>query len=211
VGFDVATTEKEKSNPSALAVVEQVGRDFVVRLIVRFKTADPEKSKAMVREALDLNRGRRPRRLCIDATSERYFATRLRSELGGVCPIDLVIASEATEFMGERMTMKNYLGNQLANLLDDARLALPAERWIKDDFRLVKKERGGFTNELDSSGNHGDTFDAVKLALHGLISPGGPVEAAAASVGGWGRSPSDAGRVLLNPFLKQHSTGGVHA
>jgi hypothetical protein len=35
----------------------------------------------------------------------------------------------------------------------------------------VRRVRGGFDAEVDGSGNHADTFDSTKLALHGWLTP----------------------------------------
>jgi hypothetical protein len=43
--------------------------------------------------------------------------------------------------------------------LDDNHLWLPSERYVREDWRLVKKEKGQFVCEPDSDGRHGDTFD----------------------------------------------------
>jgi len=204
IGFDVATTEKEKSNPSALAVVEQVGIDFIVRLVFRWKTADPKVSEAYLREVLDLGAGRKPRRLCIDATSEKFFASELKKLFLGTCPVELVVSSEKKPFLGEEYLVKTIMGNLLVNAMDDGHLLLPESRWLKDDFRLVRKERGGFATEADSAGNHGDTFDAVKLAIYGL-SKKGAAQAEAVRVGNFRRKQDEGWK---NPFLKQNRGRG---
>ena len=190
VGWDLATTEKAKSNPSAIAVVEGDGLRVIVRLVLRFKSADPDRAMALVREVIRACvRSRlgqsvlKPRRLAVDATNERFFAARVRKDFAGIVPVELVVASESTHHLGETMSMKTYLGNLVVNAMDDGLLALPESRWVKDDFRLVVREKGGFDNRVDSAGNHGDTFDAVKLALHALRIGKGPVEARAAAVG----------------------------
>ncbi len=207
IGFDIATTENAMSNPSSVAVVEQLGRTFYVRLLLAFKTNDPEVSRSMIREALDLGENRKARRLCIDATNERFFATDLKTEFAGKVVTELVVSSESTEYHGEKMSVKSYLGNLVVNQVDDGLLALPESRYVKEDFRLVTRDKGGFVNLTDSRGRHGDTFDAVKLALHGLLSRGGPAQAEAVSVGGIGK-PKDAGK-WKNPFAGLFNQGEV--
>ncbi len=165
VGVDLATTEKDHSNPSALAVVEKIGRDFAVRALVRWKTADPRLSRLLIGKALDLPGGRRVRSLAIDASNERYFAADLKRELGSRTQVRLFIAGEKADYKAEEMSCKQYAGSLLVNALEDGMVLLPPDRWVREDFRLVRKEKGSFNNEVDSSGNHADTFDAVKLAL----------------------------------------------
>jgi hypothetical protein len=99
-------------------------------------------------------------------------------------PVNLIIASEKTKVMGEEMLMKTYLGNLVVNDLSDNVLAVPNVRWVKEDFRLVVRVKGGFDNMVDGSGNHGDCFDGVKLAIDAVGSNSGPAEADAAPVGG---------------------------
>lgn len=192
LGLDVATTEKETSNPSCLAVTERVGHDFIVRFLARWKTADPQVTYGIVFGVLSRIAPRRARKLCIDATSERYFAVELKRRLSAIVPVDLIVSSESVEYLGEKMTFKAYLGNLLVNTIDDGFLALPDAGWIKDDFRLVKRDRGSFVAEVDENGNHADSFDAVKLSLHAIAGPGGPATAAAAAVGTFGAQPAQA-------------------
>jgi hypothetical protein len=202
IGFDPATTEKKMSNPSALAVVEQVGGVFFARLVLVFKTGDPAASRALLREALDLGPGRRARRVCIDATNERFFATGLKQELAGQAVCELVVSSEKTALGGGEMSFKTWLGSLLVRQMEDGLLALPESRYLKEDFRLVVRDRGGFDNQTDQQGRHGDTFDAVKLALHGLLSHGGTTHAEAVPVGSATGAPlRRAG--WRNPFLRQ--------
>ncbi|WP_448577451.1 hypothetical protein [Thermosphaera sp.] len=190
IGWDLATTEQAKSNPSAIAVVEGDGARAIVRLVLRFRTSDPDRALAIARDIVTGCRRVRSgvslsaRRLAVDASNERFFAARVRKDLAGVVPVELVVASESTQHLGETMPMKTYLGNLVVNAMDDGLLTLPECRWLKDDFRLVVRARGGFSNSVDSNGNHGDTFDAVKLALHALRRGRGPAEARAAAVGG---------------------------
>ena len=184
VGLDPATTENERSNPTGLCIMERVGTEFIARLVLRFKTEDPYVSRAMIKEALQIRPGKRAKRLVIDATSERFFAAEIRREMSPICPVELVVSSEKTEYMGQEMSVKSYLGNLLVNAFDDNEMCVPDSRPLKDDIRSVVKNKGSFENIVDSSGNHGDCFDAMKLALHGLIRGySGSAEAHAAGVG----------------------------
>lgn len=205
IGYDVATTEKGKSNPSALALTQQIGLDYIVRALLRWKTDNPKIAERIILFFVTaLPHGLRPRRLCIDATSERYFASNLKSDLAGKVPVELVISSESTEYLGEKMTMKSYLGNLLVNTIEDGQLSIPPEDWLKTDLRQVVRARGTFESEVAEDGGHADCFDAIKLSLHALISAGGTAEASATPVsqvaGGY--------RVrggIKNPLLKRKS------
>jgi len=167
-GFDIATTEKNTSNPSSYTIAEKVGTDYRARLTFRWKTNDPKVSTGHV---LEFVKTLRHRRLSIDATNERFYAKQLRDQVQKHCPVELVVSSETITVGTVEMLMKTYLGNLVVNALNDAQLALCAERWIRQDFRLVRRVRGGFDNEVDGSGNHGDSFDSTKLALHGWMTP----------------------------------------
>ncbi len=173
LGWDLATTEKQTSNPSALTVIERVGNDSIARAIFVWKTADPALALERVHNILLAVKARktggRARRLCIDSTNERYFATDARKEFRGEVYVDLVVASETIERPGlPNINRKQQLGESLVSELEDNLLALPAVRYVREDFRLVKKERGQFVCEPDVMGRHGDTFDSTKLALHAL-------------------------------------------
>lgn len=194
LGLDIGTTTKQKSNPSVLSLVQEVGMTYFVRMLISWKAKDPAITRAIITLVLDgIPHGLRARRLCVDATSEKYFAVDLRSELSRRIPVELVVSSESTEYLGEKMIFKVYLGNLLVNTIDDGYLALPKETWIQKDFRSVIRDRGTFEAEVDDDGRHGDCFDSVKLALHSLIAPGGPVAADGCQVGAYG---SDKRRTL---------------
>jgi hypothetical protein len=66
------------------------------------------------------------------------------------------------------MNWKQYLGNMLVNEFQMNRGAIPPDRYIKNDIRLVKRDKGTFATDLGENGEHGDTFDAIKLALQAL-------------------------------------------
>lgn len=190
LGYDVATTEDNMSNPSSLTVMEAWNNDFIARLKLIWKTADPDVAIAILREALDLGEGRRPVRLCVDASNERYHAVRIRKLFSSKCIVDLIVGNAIYDFSGQNINYKTFTGNQLINALDDSRLLLPEARYVKDDYRLVKRASGSFVTDTDSQGRHGDTFDSDKLALFGLTSRGGPVSASAVSIGGFGNRTS---------------------
>lgn len=179
VGWDLATTTSETSNPSAIAVVEAQGAERIARLVLTWKVADPDVAMERISRVLGViasrAKGGRARRLSIDATNERYFAQSARKALSASVPVELVIGSETIQPKGqpEPMTMKQFLGGRLVGELEDNHLTLPAERFLREDWRLVRKERGQFVCEPDSAGRHGDTFDATKLALWSLESMNG--------------------------------------
>ena len=185
IGFDVATTTKKKSNPSCMAIVQQVERMIFARLVVRWKSKDGAIAHALFTTILDALAGKFALRAAIDATSEKYFAVDFKKKFSGRCSVQLVVASEGLEYRGEKMIYKVYTGNLLCNQLEDGLLALPAEAFIRNDFRLVVRDRGTFDAEVDENGCHGDAFDAVKLAILRLLSKGGPVTAQAAGNGGY--------------------------
>lgn len=194
LGFDVATTERESSNPSSVTVMEERGADLVAVVCFVWKTREPDVARDRLRRILEAvesrGEGLRARRLAIDATNETYFATELQQEFCGYCPVELVKGSQTIDLPGEEpVTMKAFLGNQLVGAFDDARITIAPERYIKSDMRLVRRDRGSFSCEVGPNGEHGDTFDSHKLALHALKSTGGAMESAdGIRLGGRGRT-----------------------
>jgi hypothetical protein len=188
VGVDPATTTKKLSNPTSIVVTQGEGLDYIVRAAIRFKTNDPAVTRAFIDRAIDLPNNKRVRRVVILATSERFFATDERSRLAGRVPVELVIESEKTSYMGEEMTFKLYLGNLVVNTLNDNRLAVPNAVWLRNDLR--QPEGATFIAEPDENGNHADAFCALGASLHGLISAGGPVTAAAVPLSTIGSPPA---------------------
>lgn len=180
VGTDPATTENDKSNPFGVCVTQLVDGKYVAKLVFRFRSADPLKCRAVLKEIVAACR---PRALVIDATSERFWAAETKAELEAYTHVELVVNSERTEYLGESMTFKTYLGNLAVGAIEDRQAALPPDKALKDDFRLVRRFKGGFDNMLDNAGHHGDTFDAYKNSIHGLLIPVGECEAEAVPVG----------------------------
>ncbi|MBI4623702.1 MAG: hypothetical protein HY736_10870 [Verrucomicrobia bacterium] len=222
MGFDVATTLKVAgggrgktkstvSNPSAICLDQLVGHDCVTRLLVRFRTNDPAVAIALLDAIVNgLPAGLRVGKLCIDATNEKFFAATVKSHFAGRVVVVPVVNSVSTEYRGLKMNFKQYLGGQLVDYFDDGYCPIPEADWLCNDMRLVKKIGDTFDSEVDEHGNHGDTFDAKKLALHALLKGGGPAEAAAAqmSAGMYTGYPRPERR-LLNPFASKFRRRGI--
>ena len=174
LGWDLATTEKEASNPSSFTVTEDIdGINWKGVATIAWKTADPDIALARAKKITEAVNSRpvggRARGLAVDATNERYFAVRVQRALAALVPVELVIASETVEQPGsEPITKKALLGNQLAADINENRATLPPEKYIKEDFRRVKRDRGSFACEMGANGEHGDTFDSQKLSLYKL-------------------------------------------
>lgn len=176
LGFDVATTTKGSSNPSALAVVEDHGKEVIVRAVFTWKTNDPavatERVERTIATLAARKTGGRARKLAIDGSNEAYFATALKTHLRAALPVEIVKGGEVPDLPGEPMNNKQRDGGRLIALLDDNLLTLPPERALKADWRLVRKDRGQLVCEPDPEGHHGDTFDATKLAVRALKGSG---------------------------------------
>lgn len=210
LGLDIATTTNKKSNPSALAVVQQIGLSYYARLVLRLKTGDPAVLRTLISLILSgLPHGLRARRLCVDATNERFFAVDLRRALAGTLPVDLIVSSENTDYGGETMSWKDYLGNLLINTCEDGYLGLPPEKWLEIDLRQVTRERGTFQADVIEDGGHADCFDGIKLALHSLVAKGGPVQAHAAGPGNFGTAVAPR-RSLKNPYASAFEHRQAH-
>ena len=201
IGFDVATTAKKKSNPSCLCVTQKVGTIYRNVAAVAWKSEDPSVALGLIEEALTLPHGLKVRRLCIDATSERYFAQNVKKSLSGRVTTQLVISSESLEYMGEQMSWKHYTGNRLVNLFVDSQIEIPNEEWCKKMIRQVYTEGGSFASDVDEQGNHADYFDGLKLSIEAAGSEiSGPAQATAA---GTGHTTKAARSGLKNPLLRR--------
>ncbi len=184
LGYDVATSDKGVANPSAVNVMQRDGRTAISRLVVSWKTREPAVARQVISCILDdiQSTGRKPRRLVIDSSSEKYYAADIRTFLRARCPVELVGGGQKLTFRGESLDAKTLLGNMYVSAIEDALLLLPAGEWIEFDHRLVKVEGGRFVTDLGPQGEHGDTFDAGKLAYWGLNVSGTP-QAHATAVG----------------------------
>lgn len=188
IGVDLSTTTNKKSNPTSIAVGQEVGLVKFTRLLLRFKNDKPEVMRWLLRAIVKAlrDRGLSVRVVAIDATNERFFATDLRDDLAAIVPVELVITSEKTKYRGEEMLMKSYLGNLLVNTCDDGYLALPSGKWVEIDMRQTVRDRGTFVSEVLADGGHADCFCAIANMLHGFEGAGGPAKAEGAPVGTYG-------------------------
>lgn len=201
IGLDLATSDKEKSNPSSITVTERRG-ELVTRLVLAFKSRDEFVTTRIVETIIDdIERaGRRAVGLAIDATNETFFAQSVRKRLAGRVRVVLVKGSESMTYQGVESTAKIVLGNLYANAYADGRITLPAGRWLAEDHRLVRRVGGTFDAAVLPDGRHADTFDSGKLALWVLEGGGsGPVEAEAVTLSGTAPRPG-----LKNPFAHRH-------
>ena len=84
-------------------------------------------------------------------------------------PVEWVAGAETVQPPGENpISAKVYLGHRLLRILHGNQLTLPPEPYVRADFRRVRRDRGSFISETGPGGEHGDTFDAAKLALYAL-------------------------------------------
>jgi len=99
------------------------------------------------------------------------------------------------------ISKKTYLGDLYVARLNDNRLTLPPERYVREDHRMPKKIKGLFVCEPAADGKHGDTFDSGKLASWALRATSGLLTMSGVSAGG----NAGGGRIAYQPrqWLKQ--------
>ena len=153
---------------------------YAAKVIFRVRTSDPKKAREVLREICTRSKAKC---LSLDATSERYWCSETAAEFSGLCPVILSVSSENTEHEGEKMKVKTFLGNIAVASIEDRTCALPPNKEVKNDFRLVQRSKGGFNNLLDNQGNHGDTFDAWKQSINAFVIGTVKTEATAVAVG----------------------------
>jgi hypothetical protein len=181
IGVDPATTVKAKSNPTGVTVTEEHGNLYAARLILAWKTDNPAVADERIDRILAtikqrMSGGGPAKAMCIDATNERYWASATRDRLAGELPVTLVVGSEKyADAHGEPMNMKQYTCSMLIGELNDNHLTIPPERYVLEDWRLVRTERGIYAWDPDAQGRHGDTFDSTRLSIFSF-EIGGPVE-----------------------------------
>jgi hypothetical protein len=192
IGFDVATTTNGKSNPSSVSIVQQLsGNELITPLNVLWKTRDPKLARERLTRLVIACRllDAPARRLCIDASNERYFAEETRQELRGVVPVELVLNGATVDPLPPgyeaAINYKTFLGDLYSGEINDNHCVLPPESYFKKDHRAVVKDRGGYVTEVDIDGGHGDSFDSGKLGTYAVSGRGGPVAAMAVGNGGY--------------------------
>jgi len=194
IGFDVASTTRDTSNPSSITVTEQIGAKRFQRLTLVFKDKHRagmvERLQALAQVIRNRPAGPPPRLLCIDASNERLAAEETARDLCGTVPAELVIAGASVQPPGydAPLNFKTYLGDRYCAQINENKQALAPDGYIKADHRLVMKDRGAYVCEPDSDGRHGDTFDSGKLADYALDSGGGILTAEAITIGFQGGS-----------------------
>lgn len=184
IGFDVASTTGELSNPSSITVTEMIGTERKQRLVCAFKSKKRvlmvERLTDVIRIVRERREGGSARRLCIDASNERLAAEEIRDDLRGMIPVELVIAGLSIHPPGytEPTNYKTYQNDLYATAINDNRYSLPPDEYIKFDHRLTVKDRGIYNCAVDNDGRHGDTFDSGKQAEWALVSKGDTVTTA---------------------------------
>jgi hypothetical protein len=184
IGFDVATTTGELSNPSSVTVSEEEGGMSWHRATFVWKERKPqvarERLAAIIKVVRDRRDGGPARRLAIDASNERYFAEETADLLASDVTVQLVIAGNTVEprppgysEKDGNINYKTWLGDLYSARVNDGRVAMAPDEYLKTDHRLPMKDGGRYICVPDSqTGAHGDTFDSGKLAEFALMDHG---------------------------------------
>lgn len=191
IGGDWASSEKAGSNPTSITVAEGDGENDIQRLVCVWKAASPDVQKERVRRVVQAvaarPKGGRARKFCQDATGQQLFCRDVAKALSGLVPVESVIMSETVKLPSydTPVSKKTYLGDLYVGRLNDNRLTLPPERYIREDHRLPKKIKGLYVCEPAPDGKHGDTFDSGKLSSWALHGNQGVSQAVAARMGSY--------------------------
>jgi hypothetical protein len=178
LGIDLGTTTGKTSNPTALALIEAptLAHQKHLRLPARFKNARRDVLDAVILRLLHLidQRGLRLRCLELDATNERLTATDIAADprIGGKVVVRMAVLGTTRTVFGEKVTLKTYICGLVKSHLEDRRLTLPPEEWVKKDFRQTTMNRGTYESAVAADGSHADLFIATGLALDALDQDG---------------------------------------
>ncbi|MFT3992611.1 MAG: hypothetical protein QM680_14550 [Luteolibacter sp.] len=207
LGYDVATTENKTSNPSSFTVSEEVGHRFYERLVVRFRSFDPDAAMVALESVLKAPQQQMWKGMGVDASNEKYHAQNVRKRFRSILPVTLISSGETLVWQRDKFTYKTLLGDLYISSYQDGAIACPDEKFILDDRRLVKNHAGSYVTDTDDEGNHGDTFDSGKLAHWIHLCGIGPVRADALQVGNFSTgSGGSKHRGGLGPRIPGQST-----
>ncbi|MDD5349495.1 MAG: hypothetical protein PHQ12_04715 [Chthoniobacteraceae bacterium] len=192
IGWDVASTTEEKSNPSSVTFTESLGGERFQRLVVVFKLTKEDIARAWVLYLIDVVRSR-PRggpaeRLCIDGSNERLFAQGTKDKFAATISTEIILNGSPVDpqppgYLAS-INYKTYLGDLYSASVNEGRTALPPDEYIKKDHLLPLKDAGKYSCPVDADGRHGDTFDSGKNAEYALEKPATGV-----------RTPEDVARI----------------
>ncbi len=135
VGLDVATTARSSSHPSSVTVTEKRGHEHVQVLVALWKERKPQVARERLRQILEAvgsrASGGRARRLCINASNERYFAQETADLFAGLVPTELVVNGAAIQPPGCGLptSMKAYLGDLYSACFNDNHYTAPADEY----------------------------------------------------------------------------------
>ncbi len=178
IGIDMATTTNKKSNPTSLSIVRKEADGMEAPLILWWKTANPHVTTGRVvnllktLHAMDV----KVEGVGIDGTSEKYYAQLLKEAIGALADVQIIVSSETVETPEGSITLKAFMGNDLANAIESGKALLPFNTYVYKDFMRVVKNRGSFDAAVGPNGEHGDTFDSTKLGWR-VLQRGSAVEA----------------------------------
>jgi hypothetical protein len=190
IGVDWASSQKEGTNPTSVTVSEGEGEGEIQRVVLVWKASNPDLQRERLRRVVQTvnarPKGGRARKVAQDATGQQLFCRDVAKDLQGVVPVESVVMSESVELPAydTPISKKTYLGDLYVAQLNDNRLTMPPERYIREDHRMPKKIKGLYVCEPASDGKHGDTFDSGKLASWALRR-GGLTKAIASGVGAY--------------------------
>lgn len=169
LGLDVASTTENKSNPSALSLMEHWDRRYWVRLQLRWKTGDLDVMETILRHVLKYVPRAQRKALVVDKSNEKFAANKLAKVLGREINVVGFAGGQKVRYQGEDSDAKTAMGAAYCAALEDGLIALPAGKWIRDDHRQVTRNGARFDAKVDKEGNHADVFDSDKLAYWGHI------------------------------------------
>jgi hypothetical protein len=188
IGVDWASSQKEGTNPTSVTVSEGDGENEIQRVVLIWKLSNPDLQRERLRRVVQTvnsrPKGGRARKVAQDATGQQLFCRDVAKELYSLVPVESVVMSESVELPAydTPISKKTYLGDLYVAQLNDNRLTMPPERYIREDHRMPKKIKGLYVCDPASDGKHGDTFDSGKLASWALRR-GGVTTAIASQVG----------------------------